>query len=494
MENQHVKKNSSKWLVSVLLPILGAAYPVIFLYSHNVKIMEIGSVVLPLLAEILIALVLYGLYLLVFRKPYVAGLSALLFILFLHVYGFVFDKLVVFDWITITHYKLLPVFIFLAVYGAVLLSKQKSAVMRQISMLLVAVLAGLNLFNIAGAVPVEIQKAQAAAAARQATHETAQSGDNLPDIYFIILDEYAGFDALSQYWKYEGYHEFISFLEGKGFFVAEHSRSLTYDTLMEVSSRLNLRPYEYGTDPAKLFQDISDSMVMRELKSRGYTTVVFDGASTIYPTKTEVIADHKIMYDPKDGEKGALFVDEYAVMLLDQTMFRVFADTYKASDSTSAVYRGMILLTLSEMTQLDYVKSPKFVYSHILSPHTPFMFDEFGREVDVRNKYNWNFYLDQHKFITRQMQQVIEKILDQADPANPPIIVLQSDHGARNHVIGDPDAVNLENYPEELQYSILNALYLPGYDYSQLTDDMSPIHTFEVILNHYMQAGVSVEE
>lgn len=494
MEKQPVKKNLSKWLVSVLLPILGAAYPVIFLYSHNVKIMEVSSGFMPLLAEILIALVMYGLFLLVFRKPYAAGLSALAFIFFLNTYGFVFDKLIKLDRVPLEHYKMLPLFIFLAVYGAVLLSKLKSTVTRQISTLIVVILAGLNLFNIAGAVPVEIRKAQAAAEARQAAHTASQSGEGLPDIYFIILDEYAGFDALSQYWKYDGYKEFASSLEEKGFFVADHSRSLTFDTLMETASRLNLKAYDYSTGADTLFHDISDNLVMRELKSRGYTTVIFDGAATAYPTKTEVIADYNFKYDPEDSQQRALSVDDFAIMLLDQSMFRVFASSYKSNDSTTDIYRGMILLTLSQITELDDIPSPKFVYAHILSPHTPFMFDEFGRPVDSRNKFNWNYYLGQHKFISNRIDEVVEKILEQSDPARPPIIVLQSDHGARNRDISVLDAVYLQNYPEDLMYSILNALYLPGYDYSQLSEDMNPIHTFEIILNHYMQAGVKVEE
>jgi hypothetical protein len=34
-------------------------------------------------------------------------------------------------------------------------------------------------------------------------------------------------------------------------------------------------------------------------------------------------------------------------------------------------------------------------------------------------------------------------------------------------------------------FSILNAYYLPGCDYSQLYDSISPVNTFRVILNHY---------
>ena len=51
----------------------------------------------------------------------------------------------------------------------------------------------------------------------------------------------------------------------------------------------------------------------------------------------------------------------------------------------------------------------------------------------------------------------------------------------------------LDNYPAQYAESILNALYLPGYDTSQLPLDYPPINTFVLVLNHYLNAGVSID-
>jgi hypothetical protein len=37
-----------------------------------------------------------------------------------------------------------------------------------------------------------------------------------------------------------------------------------------------------------------------------------------------------------------------------------------------------------------------------------------------------------------------------------------------------------------LEYHILTALYLPGYDYSTLEEDLDPIDTLSLILNFYL--------
>jgi hypothetical protein len=111
---------------------------------------------------------------------------------------------------------------------------------------------------------------------------------------------------------------------------------------------------------------------------------------------------------------------------------------------------------------------------------------------------DWHYYLGQHKYTTKLMKQLITHILENADPDNPPVIILQSDHGARNLVKKTKDNIilngYLENYPEKYAHDILNALYLPGYDTSSLPVDMEPIKTFEYVLNFYLHAGVSVNK
>jgi hypothetical protein len=78
---------------------------------------------------------------------------------------------------------------------------------------------------------------------------------------------------------------------------------------------------------------------------------------------------------------------------------------------------------------------------------------------------------------------MITSILDNSDPERPPIIILQSDHGARNILNKDIDFKHLENYPKEYAYHIINTIYNPYCDDSQLAQDMDPINTFPIIFN-----------
>ncbi|MBE0698804.1 MAG: hypothetical protein IH586_17940, partial [Anaerolineaceae bacterium] len=309
------------------------------------------------------------------------------------------------------------------------------------------------------------------------------------------FDEYAGFDALREYWKDTYYTDFVAFLEKKGFFVAEHSHSDTTDTLHEIASRLNLKMYPADQKNYDLlFNDIAHNRVMEILKSYGYTTVVFDGPSILYPTKTRMVADYNLSFDDSAGAVDPLAANnEFATLFFDQTMLRTVPQLYIQPEVVNAASRKMIEFSLTKAPNLPEVQTPKFVYLHVMLPHLPIIYDANGGRVDFAHRIDWNYYLGQHKFTTKMAEQVVEQILKNADPKRPPVIILQSDHGARNLPSDDPDLVSLENYADTYKTSILNAVLLPGFDYSQLTDDFSPDETFVIVLNHYFNAGVVVE-
>jgi hypothetical protein len=88
---------------------------------------------------------------------------------------------------------------------------------------------------------------------------------------------------------------------------------------------------------------------------------------------------------------------------------------------------------------------------------------------------------------------MVDNILSQADPTRPPIIILQSDHGARNLKAESPGSVILENYPEEFKTSILFALYVPGYDTSALPQNIDPINTFPIVFNYLFDANIPLK-
>lgn len=477
---------------SILLPILVAIYPVIFLYSVNAEITTIDSLVTTLLIMIPLALALVALFWIFQRNFIHAGLSAVVFLAFFHTYGALYTRLLISNRVQVEHYTLLPLVVVVAFYGAFFVHKLNLKTVRSLQDILLLVTGALVLYNIIIAVPAELEKSQKTLSVQRVEAGSVAKAD-YPDIYFIIFDEYAGFEALAEYWQYDGYQEFVSFLEDNGFFVAMKSHSPTADTLHEISSRLNLISYvnpvlEKDKKYRELFDAIADNKVMRLLKSYGYTTVVFDGPSIAYDTKTPIIADYSFMYDGSET-KGA---DEFTSLFLGQTMIRVFPNAYVPQNPERSRSRGMILYSLDKAADLEEIQRPKFVYLHVMLPHLSIQFDEFGNPLDTKLSQNWAFYLPQLKYATKRAQQLVGEILADYDPKHPPVIILQSDHGARNHTVTSANGYNLKNYDDKYKTSILNAVLLPEYDYNQFTDDLSPIEPLKIALNYYLGAGVDI--
>lgn len=488
-----MKKQAAIFLKGLLLSILCAIYPVLFLYSNNVSILPLSAVLPALLIMVAIAGLVFGSFSLVKKSALRGSISSFAFMVFFHTYGSLYARLEKLETIQIEHYTVFPVVIVCTIYAAFFLSKLRPRVTRQLQNVLLLVVITLICFNLVRSLPIELKRAYTRQSKEQATQAQTGEPSSYPDIYFIILDEYSGFDALEGYWHTEGYKGFQAFLEENGFFIARHSHSATIDTIVEMASRLNMQQYPIPNNVVELFEPIANNQVMRILKNYGYTTVVIDGSMLAYPTKPEIYADHNFSVD-SNRSRGFLATDEFSILFYNQSMLRIFSNDYMSNPFSQETFRNMLAFSLQKAADLHEIPTPKFVYLHLMLPHWPFMFDENGDPVDATHQFDWQYYLGQHMYASQKAQELVTQILVHASPDRPPVIILQSDHGARNILDKGGQGEILENYPEDYKTNILNALYLPGFDTSQLPDNFAPVETFAILLNHYFHAGISVEK
>jgi hypothetical protein len=138
-----------------------------------------------------------------------------------------------------------------------------------------------------------------------------------------------------------------------------------------------------------------------------------------------------------------------------------------------------------------------------MAPHPPFIFDENGEDVSPRktkfllcdgNDFDSHYggetyregYRRQAIFVTRQIEQVIDQIL--ADSPEPPIIIIQGDHGSGlNHDLYDAKKSDVRE-----RMSILNAYLFPDRDYHRLSETSTPVNTFRVVLNQFFGAQLDM--
>ncbi|MBI5825667.1 MAG: hypothetical protein HZB18_16690 [Chloroflexi bacterium] len=488
-------KNISKIVKPVLLPLCIAIYPALFHYGNNARLLVLQSLVRAMLLYIVIAVIVYMALWLLAKQTFEAANASFVFLIFFHLYGVVMDYSLKLDVFQVEHYMLLPFTILLACYVSWAVLKMKPLQSVRFWKNSLFVMSVLLIFNIAKIGFLEIRKLEKRTAVSEETVASNLSTQNSPDIYYIIFDELSGFEPMRKYWHNRKVDGFVDFLGSNGFFIAENSRSSSLVSLHQMATRLNYQEFpccEYEKYIEIYYENVSDNKVMRYLKSKGYSTVVFEELTIpgAFPAMHPISANYSFADVSKAnistvGSSG-LF-DEFGKLVADYSMLRAFPIPYENGYSG---HRDKILYIVNTLGNLKEVSSPKFIYVHLLLPHLPFMFDENGNVIDVKYHGNWNYYLGTYNYSLEVAKKIVENILANADPDRPPVIILQSDHGARNIYYG---SAMLSNYPEEYKTQIVFALRLPGYDTSTLPQDINPINTFPIIFNYLFDDNIPLK-
>lgn len=472
----------------IFYPLLFAVFPILFLYVHNISETSANEIWLPLAISVAATLVLWVALSFALGSLAKAGFATAIFLVFFFAYGRFYDGLNYLGF-TPKHVYLLPVMLFIWGCCVYFIRRAKSdfhTTTRWLNITAVVLIA-INLFNITSyQVKLTAQDSHAPeetweeAAGSQAEHSA------LPDIYFIIMDEYAHPDTMLKWFEYDN-SEFIDSLEDKGFFIARESQTSSTSTDQVLAGLLNL--VEYPNDELtanELYKMIAYNSAAEFLRSRGYNFTYFGNEHDKgrWYTYMKDNADHYFNYFVEDFDSP--WISEFQRILWQTTMLQPFYYDFVGVDLELAQQRET-LDTLEHLKVLPLMEGPKFVFAHLLCPHVPFVFGPEGEFISAENWANYDdrqFYLGQYIFISREIEKVVDELLQKSETR--PIIILQSDHGLKLH---GSDIVGADEWRK-----ILNAMYLPGVNYSELSDSISPHNTFRFIFNHYFDADYTLLE
>jgi hypothetical protein len=312
------------------------------------------------------------------------------------------------------------------------------------------------------------------------TYRVSQT--NAPDVYYIILDAYGGQEVLSNDFDVDT-TEFLDTLRSMGFVVPGCSQSNYAHTHLSLASSLNFDYLDNLGDDfvpgnkgwAGLANLIRNSKVRFFFEERGYQSVAFE---TGYAWTEWSDADLFI----KSGESFfSRNLTSFEALFLHTTIGVVAVDfKWIPEPQQNMQHYDLILSNLKELKDLSRVNGPKFVFTHLVIPHHPFVFDangEYRRDPSLSPAFEnytdeeyYNGYRQQVMFIDAQILEVVESILSNSE--HKPIIIIQGDHGP-------------SHAGEEARMSILNAYYFPDDYVRQLSAGITPVNTFRIILNTY---------
>jgi hypothetical protein len=464
-----------------LHPLFFAAYPVLALVGVNINEVEPAVLWRPLFVLLSAAVLLLIVFGLVSRDWHRAALFlAILFFLFFtygHAYAYL-KKIDVNGFIPGRHRYMLPLWILAAVLAAwwAFRKLQRPQAWTPVLNLISVFLLIFPTFQTVSYV-IQRERTENIALAASQSKDAALPLGYAPDIYYIILDAYGRADVLQEMFGYDN-TPFLQALRSRGFYVAECSQSNYGQTMLSLTSSLNfdyldaltssLTPEEDTRAPLRALGQYNSAR--KFLDAQGYNTVSF---ATNFPVSEWKDADY-FVDPPLQG------MSDFEIMLVQTSAGRAPLDMLnKPPERASAEwYRRR---TLSALNALEHIvpdiPGPKFVFAHLVIPHHPFVFGPNGEALDGIESGVPEFeeykarYPDQVTYINKRITEILDLILQRS--SDPPVIVIQGDHGPAPF-----DVV-------ERRMKILNAYYFPD-NTEGLYPTITPVNTFRLIFNKYL--------
>ena len=328
---------------------------------------------------------------------------------------------------------------------------------------------------------------------------------DLPDIYFIVVDGYARQDILESVHGFDN-APFIEGLQARGFLVPAETRSNYPNTALSLVTALNL---DYlpavvpGLDPdsrdlAPLQDAILHSAARSMAEELGYQIVAF--ASGYRPSEW-VDADEYLepVSQGEDAQGIAAPLTPFEGMLLESTAARSVLEANAllppsirlGLEAPYQAHRARVDYALTSLGEIATRPEPTFTFAHLIIPHPPFVFGPDGEPLTHTTAYTLGdtpfdgsraeysrAYTDQVTYLNARLIEAVDQI--QSRSSSPPIIILLSDHGSgATPLPGPPTPVD---YVEE-RFSNFTALSLPGCQVGALPEHLSPVNALRLVFS-----------
>ena len=484
-------KKSVFWDRVPLHPVFFVIYPLLFLVAHNGLSFWDG---VPLLSVICIFVaLLFGLLLYLFLRN--VGHAALILSFWIILF---FWTVPLCDFLRMN----LPIrigrstpFYLLFAYpiGTFFFWRLKSdfrfttRLLNSISSVLVILVFGHMGLNAISSAKVDQTVTQRQDQASTSQHSAAVRGmKELPDIYFMISDGYAGQYALEKIHRFDN-TPFLSELEKRGFQIVKCSSSNYRETKLTPTSVLNMNYIDRMLTQEELkvkepfqvkrivYPYLLENELIQYLRPLGYRFVFL--MNSFWKLNANVKNKPEfVISSTNNGEFLSLFYDSTLLCAVRQLNFY------------QELQRQETLTTLELLKNMPetYGSAPFLAYVHVFPPLAPYSFKADGSE----QRFYWNsgltpkaeseMYLEQLQYINNEWLKAIDSILSQSK--REPIIVLISDHGSRltteySHLYGKPEKEALTFYNNLISIRLPNGIRLDD------ADEMMTVNIFRMILN-----------
>jgi hypothetical protein len=461
-------------------PLLLGIYAAVGLVGVNISQMVFSAGVRSILVTILFSFAAYMAFCWRIKDEYKAALLCAWFMLFFFAYGHVFgavDGIKIYGMVVGRHRFIFP--LWLAVFGIggwwiykrAMELESLSRVLNMVSIILLVIpVVQIGVFEWHMHRSVTATGRAAATIITQAVPSLPK--DQLPDVYYIILDGYPRQDMLQRYHHFDN-NEFIKELDAIGFYVPFCSQSNYANTNLSLASSLNMNYLEglnQNIHAINLIDSIKQSKTRQFLKGLGYNIVSFDSGimftefwdADYYINKNRPVV--RSFFDfTQLSEFEVLFVRTTVLRLVEESK-TAWLDAIFQNPRRDAYER--IIFEFDQLENAPSLPGPKFVFVHILAPHSPpYTINADGAFVVPRSVDS--ALGNELQFVNKRTLEVVSAII--AKSKKPPIIIIQGDHGL--------DA--------EARMANLIAYYFPNGGAKVLYPTITPVNSFRLVFDTY---------
>lgn len=458
-------------------PLLFAVYPVAALYAHNFHEVDVPDLLLPIGVILIAVAILFCLALLLLRDVAKAGATVTAFLLFSFAYTGALDGArslagSLHAGYLVTNKAFLGLWFLGFVAWGIAIFKTRRDLSRMLRMLAIAgaVLLLLSLVRIVG-FALDDSPSETTAADHDAPQFLLSVPDSAPDVYYLVFDRYASGSVLEEDFGFDN-HPFTDSLRALGFVIDDSSITNYPMTHISLASSLNmsyLGPEFQG--PIHYARMIEKHEVGKIFTASGYR--YYHVASWYEASAKSAFADEIYRY--------AFFPSEFARTLAETTPYHLFLPEDEA-------YR-QVRSSLDHLEQLASEPGPKFVFAHLICPHSPYVVRADGSYLPqsaAAARTERENYLDQLQYLNGRLLHLVEQL--QAESRFPPIIVIQADEGP---LVFAEEGELTESEVWRRRAGILNAYCLPGKA-SELPRGITPVNTFRFLFSEYFGASIEL--
>ena len=300
-----------------------------------------------------------------------------------------------------------------------------------------------------------------------------------PDVYFIVLDTYAGYKSLQDSFGFSN-DSFYNFLEQRSFRILPSTSNYDF-TFYSMASTLNMDyikgDFEKKTasqqDMQQRFNEVRNALVFNAFATMGYSIEnysffdvnkkqgIYDKSNSFFPMHSFLLLN-KVLHKRLLSDLGwIIYNGKFKINWIAKEKIYM-RNTYNT--------KALKMLHASIATQSV---QPKLCYTHLLLPHEPYYKDSLGNYIALTSDamYNKALYVSYLKYSNNIMQATVTGIIEK-DPAA--IIIIMSDHGFN---------IQKVRYYTASTYDNLCAIRFPDKKHDSSVNKISNVNIFRYLFN-----------